>query len=138
MANTEENWGNVKYDENLNEYTLWLKDIRDVFGNNKGYIRGDSFPSMKDAKQHAALSMSARLFHYMWLVGLRGDGNDTGKDVAQGIEDAESGKPVTVSTFKEEMNKLTEKLDRAEKKQIWYFVAGICGSGLVGIVIGFI
>ena len=49
-GNVEE-LGHVKYDQHSNEYVLWLKDTRDVFGTNKGYIRGDSFPSMKDAKQ---------------------------------------------------------------------------------------
>ena len=104
-GNVEE-LGHVKYDQHSNEYVLWLKDTRDVFGANKGYIRGDSFPSMKDAKQQAAFSKSAWLLHYMWMIGLRDDGNKTGKDVTQGIEDSESGKPLTVSTFKEEIDGL--------------------------------
>ena len=143
-GNVEE-LGHVKYDQHSNEYVLWLKDTRDVFGTNKGYIRGDSFPSMKDAKQHAALSKSAWLLHYMWMVGLRDDGNKTGKDVTQGIEDSESGKPLTVSTFKEEMDKLTDDLDRAKKeasekerksgkRDICFFVAGL-GIALVGIFV---
>ena len=52
-GNVEE-LGHVKYDENSKDYILWLKDTRDVFGNNKGYIRGDSFPSMEDAKQNGS------------------------------------------------------------------------------------
>ena len=114
-GNVEE-LGHVKYDQHSNEYVLWIKDARDVFGTNKGYIRGDSFPSMKDAKQNAAGSKSAFLSHYMWMVGLRDDRNKTGKDVTQGIEDSERSKPLTVSTFKEEMDKLTAQLDRAKKE----------------------
>ena len=114
-GNVEE-LGHVKYDQHSNEYVLWLKDTRDVFGTNKGYIRGDSFPSMKDAKQNAAGSKSAFLLHYMWMVGLRDDRNKTGKDVTQGIEDSERSKPLTESTFKEEMDKLTAQLDRAKKE----------------------
>ena len=62
----------VKHDENSNEVVLWLKDTRGVFGNNKGYIRGESFPSMKDAKRLATSSTSAFHFHHMWMAGLRG------------------------------------------------------------------
>ncbi len=143
-GNVEE-LGHVKYDQGSNEYVLWLKDTRDVFGTNKGYIRGDSFPSMKDAKQNAAGSKSAFLLHYLWMVGLRDDRNKTGKDVTQGIEDSERSKPLTVSTFKEEMANLTDKLDRAEKevtekarksvkRERLFFLAGF-GIGLVGIFV---
>ena len=103
-SNTEE-LGYVRHEENSNQYVLWLKDTRGVFGSDKGYIRGDTFPSLEDAKQHAASSTSAWLFHYMWLTGLRDGGNETGRDVAQAIEGVESGKPLTESTFKEEMDK---------------------------------
>ena len=141
-GNVEE-LGHVKYDQHSNEYVLWLKDTRDVFGTNKGYIRGDSFPSMKDAKQNAAGSKSAFLLHYMWMVGLRDDRNKTGKDVIQGIEDSERSKPLTVSTFKEEMDKLAAQLDRAKKeaskqerksakRELYFFLVGL-GIGLAGI-----
>ena len=49
-SNIEE-LGHVRHEENSNQYVLWLKDTRGVFGSNKGYIRGDTFPSMEDAKQ---------------------------------------------------------------------------------------
>ena len=132
-----EELGHVKYDESSNQHVLWLKDIRDVFGTHKGYVRGDSFPSMKDAKQHAAFSTSASLFHYMWMVGLRGNGNETDKDVAQSIEDAERGMPLTVSTFMEEMSKAkkeaSEKERNSKKREILFFVIGLA-LGLIGIV----
>ena len=131
-----EELGHVKYHENSKTYVLWLKDTRGVFGMKNGYIQGDIFPSMEDAKQYAASSTSASLFHHMWMVGLLDDGNITDKDVAQGVEDAESRKPVTESTFKEEMELITEKLHRAEKetsekerksrkREIWFFVVGL-------------
>ena len=66
-----EQLGHVKPDENAGTYVLWLKDTRAVFGPANAYIRGDTFPSMKEAKQRAAISVSASLFHYMWLAGLR-------------------------------------------------------------------
>ena len=135
VGNNIEELGHVKYEENSNEFVLWLKDTRGVFGNKNGYIRGDSFLSMRDAKQNAAFTTSASLFHHMWMVGLRDDGKEAEKDVAQAIEDAESGQPVTVSTFKEEMAKMTEKLDSSEKKARRYFVVGVV-IGAIGLVIG--
>lgn len=125
-----EELGHVQYEKNSNEYVLWLKDTRDVFGNNKGYVRGDCFPSKVDARQKAAFSTSASLFHYMWMVGLRDGGNEIDKVVAQGIEDAESGKPLTESTFKDEMEK-------SRKREIWYFIAAT-GIALVGIIISLV
>ena len=37
-SNIEE-LGHVRHEENSNQYVLWLKDTRGVFGSNKGYIR---------------------------------------------------------------------------------------------------
>ena len=127
VGNHVEELGHVKYDPNSNNYVLWLKDTRDVFGTNRGYIRGDLFPSVREAKQNAAGSMSAWLFHYMWLVGMRDAENPTDKDIAQGIRDAESGKPLTESTFKEEMEK-------ADKRARLHLVIGIA-IGVIGILI---
>ena len=118
-----EELGHVKYDDNSGEYVLWLKDTRNVFASNRGYIRGDSFPSMEEAKSRAAACASARLFHYMWLVGLRDSGKYTGTSLTQSIEDAENCKPLTVSTFKKEMKKAT--------RQQWKFCA-------LGFVLGFV
>ena len=137
--------GHVKFDPNSNAYVLWLRDLRGVFGVNNGYVRGDSFPSMKDAKQHAASSTSAWLFHFMWLVGLRDRGQASDANIAQLIADAESGKPLTVSTFKEEMGAIKAALERAErdadekernarKREILFFIAGLV-VGLLGIVV---
>lgn len=49
-------------------YVLWLKDTKGVFGVNGGYIRGDEFESISDAKQHAAGCASASIFHRLWMV----------------------------------------------------------------------
>lgn len=133
-SNIEE-LGHVRYEENSNQYVLWLKDIRGVFGSDKGYIRGDTFPSLEDAKQNAASSTSAWLFHYMWLTSLRNGGNETGGDVAQAIEGVESGEPLTESTFKEEM----DKIEAGSKKQArFYFVMGAAASIVVAIVVALI
>ena len=115
---------------------------------NKGYVRGDSFPSMKDAKQHAAASTSAWLFHLMWLVGLHDRGKASDADVAQVLADAESGKPLTASTFKKEMGAVKAALERAErdadqkerksrKRELLFFVAGLV-VGLIGIVVSIV
>ena len=111
-----EELGHVKYDEHSNTHVLWLRDSRDVFGVNKGYVRGDSFPSMGEAKLHAASSTSARLFHFMWLVGLRTGAQASDVDVAQAIADTETGRPLTASTFKEEMERAERRADERERK----------------------
>ena len=137
--------GHVKHDPNSNSHVLWLRDLRDVFGVNKGYVRGDSFPSMKDAKRHAATSTSAWLFHFMWLVGLRDRRQVSDADIARFMTDAEAGKPLTVSTFKEEMGIIKSALQRAEKdadekernarkREILFFMAGLV-IGLIGIAV---
>ena len=130
-SNIEE-LGHIRHEENSNQYVLWLKDTRGGGGGNKGYIRGDTFPSMEDAKQNAASSTSARIFHYMWLTSLRDKGNETGRDVAQAIEGVESGKPLTESTFKEEMDKLKAE---SEKQARFYFVMGALASIVVSIFV---
>ena len=143
-----EELGHVKFEPNSSSYVLWLRDLRGVFGVNNGYVRGDSFPSMKDAKQHAAFSTSAWLFHFMWLVGLRDHGHTSDADVAQVLADAESGNPLTVSTFKEEMAAVKAALERAErdadekernarKREILFFIAGLV-VGLLGIVVSIV
>ncbi len=143
-----EQLGHVKLDENAGVCVLWLKDTRGVFGPGNTYIRGDTFPSMKDAKQRAASSVSAGVFHYMWLVGLRDSQERSDSGIAQAIADAEDGKPLKESTFKEEMERLTEQLNRAEananesvtnarKRERWYFLAALAVA-LVGILMSVI
>lgn len=127
VGNHVEELGHIKYDPNSNNHVLWLKDTRDMFGTNGGYIRGDSFPSMNQAKQNAAASTSAWLLHYMWLVGLRNADNAADQHIAQGIRDAENGKPLTESTFKDEMAK-------ADKRARLYLVIGIV-IGIIGILV---
>lgn len=104
-----EQLGHVKYEEASDDYVLWLKDTRNVFGTNTGYIRGDAFRSLEDAKQNATTSTSAFLFHYMWLVGLRDSSKIADKTVAQNLKDYENGRPLTESTFKDEMAKANRK-----------------------------
>ena len=140
-----EGLGHVKYDEHSNTHVLWLRDSSDVFGVNKGYVRGDSFPSMGEAKLHAASSTSARLFHFMWLVGLRTGAQASDVDVAQAIADTETGRPLTVSTFKAEMEKFKAELEKsadnrernAKRQNKWYFFAGAAIS-LIPLVLYFV
>ena len=129
-GNVEE-LGHVKYDDNSKDYVLWLKDTRDVFGNNKGYIRGDSFPAMENAKQNAASSTSATLFHYMWMVSLRDDGKVSDKQLDRSKEDAEGSKPLTESKFKEVM-----EIDN--KLNIRLFIFGHVASLVIGLFVGFV
>lgn len=137
--------GHVKFEPDSSLYVLWLRDLRGVFGTKDAYIRGDSFPSMRDAKQHAASSTSAWLFHLMWLAGLRDRGKKSEANVTQALADAESGKPLTVSTFAQEMETVKAALDRAEReseqndrsarrREILFFLAGLA-VGLLGLVL---
>ena len=123
-----EELGHVKYDKTANEYVLWLRDTRDVFGINKGYVRGDTFSSMADAKRHAAQSTSARLFHYMWLVGLRHDRDRPDKEIDKSIENAHDAKPLTESTFKEEMKK-------GKRRGYWMAAFGVVMAILVRLLL---
>ena len=140
-----EQLGHVRLDENAGVYVLWLKDTRGVFGPGGTYVRGDTFPSMKDAKRCAASSVSASLFHHMWLMGLREGSEHADPAIDQAIANAQEGRPLEETTFKEEMERLTHKLDEvqanaresvtdARKRQKWYFVAGLAVA-LIGILI---
>lgn len=107
-----EELGYVAFDQISKSYVLWLKDICDVFDTNRGYIRGDEFSSMAEAKQNGALSMSARLFHYMWMVNVRKESKQDRKDerkveleVADRIEKLQSGKPLTEDSMRKIMRK---------------------------------
>ena len=131
--NTEE-LGHVKLDKHSDEYVLWLKDTRNVFGPGNIYVRGDTFSSMKDAKQHAAMSVSAWLFHYMWLVGLQESAEPSDGTIAQAIADAKDGKPLKESTFKEEMERLNESARKEKKRGRLYFLVGLAFA-LVGILV---
>lgn len=90
-----EELGHVKFEAASNRYVLWLRDLRGIFGVNDAYVRGDSFPSMSDAKQNAVSSTPAWLFHLMWLAGLRDRSPISSAQVVQALADAESGKPLT-------------------------------------------
>ena len=140
-----EELGHVKFEPASNRYVLWLRDLRGVFGVNDAYVRGDSFPSMRDAKQHAASSTSAWLLHLMWLAGLRERDQASDADIALALADAETGKPLTVSTFKEEMGTVKAALESAErdaeqkdrharKREMLFFVTGLA-IGLLGIAV---
>ncbi len=121
-GNTEE-LGYVKYDESSNMYILWLKDVRGVFGVNVKHIRGDFFTSMSDARQHAASSTSAFLFHYMWMVGLRKVG-------AESIEDS-------ISTLNKKMDLMAKEANKREikskKREIWIAVISFAFSMMTTI-----
>ena len=113
-----EELGHVKFDPNSNTAVLWLRDTQNVFGVNGGYVRGDEFPTMTDAKENAADSMSARLLHQAWLAGLAKSGK-AGRVAVRAL--AGIHKPLTESTFKEEM----ERRDRAER--VWKILSFILG-----------
>ena len=140
-----EELGHVKFEAASNRYVLWLRDLRGIFGVNDAYVRGDSFPLMSDAKQNAASSTPAWLFHLVWLAGLRDRSPVSSAQVVQALADAESGKPLTVSTLRDEMEAVKTALGKAEceaeqkdrnarKREIVFFVTGLA-VGLVGIVV---
>ena len=114
-VNVEE-LGYIRYDKESNGFVLWLRDTRGVFGGKHLVIRGDTFPTMADAKRKAASTVSARLFHHMWMVGLREGGRGGLENVEQAIADVESGNPLTESTFKKEIDKMVKRLDEAESR----------------------
>ena len=66
--NSEEELGKVEFDENTQTYVLWLKDTRNFFNSNYGYIRGDEYVTLELAKEQAANSVSARLLHLLWMM----------------------------------------------------------------------
>ena len=127
-AGKTEELGHVKLDPISNEYVLWVKDSRHVFGVGDGYVRGDSFAALQDAKRKAAQSTSARLFHHMWLVGLRDHGAAVEGELALSIANAESALPLTESTFKDEM----EKSAKRERRNLFIGTA----IGIAGLLIG--
>ena len=115
-----EELGHVKLDPNSNTAVLWLRDTQNVFGVNGGYVRGDEFPTMTDAKENAADSMSARLLHQTWLAGLVKSGK-AGRVAVRALAGIQDDKPLTESTFKEEM----ERRDKAER--VWKILSFILG-----------
>ena len=67
IGNDAEELGYVGLDNNSGTYVLWLKDTCGVLGPHGGYIRGDEFASMPEAKDKAPLSPSASIMHYIWM-----------------------------------------------------------------------
>ena len=66
----EEELGYLEYDQRADKFVLWLKDSRDLFNRRHGYVRGDEYDTMREAKAYAAGSASARLMHLIWLSKL--------------------------------------------------------------------
>lgn len=59
--------GYLELDENSGTYVLWVKDHDGVFLNPAGlYVRGDEWTTLREAKEKAPLSASARLAQLMW------------------------------------------------------------------------
>ena len=123
--------GHVKYDQNAKEFVLWLKDTRNLSGSENCFIRGDAFPTMQLAKSGAINSSSVRIVHYLWLTGLK----NRGQHVSGAIADIEDSKPLTESTFKDEMDKMRTQLGKAAKKQVRMFWAGL-GLGVFSAFVG--
>ena len=67
VGNREEELGNVAWDDNSGTVVLWLKDTCGVLGADQGYLRGDEFVSMTDAKAQAASAPSAFIMHMLWM-----------------------------------------------------------------------
>ena len=120
-----EELGHVKVEPNSDKAILWLRDTRDVFGVGGGYVRGDEFATITDAKRTAAGCVSAQLLHHLWLAGLPKTG-DAAPEVALAVRDAQAGKPLTESTFKDEM----KRRDQSEMR--WKLVS--LALGLLGVV----
>ena len=59
--------GYISLDKPSGTYVLWLKDTCGVLDLNGGYIRGDEFASMAEAKEKGASSGSAFIMHYIWI-----------------------------------------------------------------------
>lgn len=62
--------GHVAHEEQSGKVVLWLKDTRNVFGTSYGYVRGEEYKDMREAKEKAAASSAAFLMHLLWLRGL--------------------------------------------------------------------
>ena len=76
---------------------------------------------------------------------MRDSGKESEANVTQALADAESGKPLTDSTFAQEMETVNAALDRAERdserkdrsarrREILFFLAGLA-AGLLGLVV---
>ena len=62
--------GHIEYDKRTHKFVVWLRDSHDAFRMNRGYVRGDEYDSMTEAKAQAAASTAARLMHLLWLSRL--------------------------------------------------------------------
>ena len=67
VGNESEELGYVSLDKNSGTFVLWLKDTCGVLDLHGGYIRGDEYASMADARSKAASSPSAFIMHYIWM-----------------------------------------------------------------------
>ncbi len=71
LRNQKAELGYIGHERDTGKFILWLKDPEGIFGNKAGYIRGDEWDSLDEAKQRALDSTSARLAHFMWLQSLK-------------------------------------------------------------------
>lgn len=67
VGKNEEELGKVTWDGGSEMFVLWLKDTCGVLGVDGGYMRGDEFASMADAKEKAAFTVSASIMHWIWI-----------------------------------------------------------------------
>ena len=70
VGNHEANLGYIAFDPSTQTHVLWLKDPNEEEAR---YIRGDEFPSLAEAKDKAANSSFAQMFHYIWLSQRKGE-----------------------------------------------------------------
>lgn len=124
--------GHVKFDQDPSKVVLWLRDTRNVFAVNGGYVRGDEFASMSEAKKLAAVSSSASLLHHLWLAGLKGSEAAEAK-IRQALADAQTGKPLRESTFKEVMAERDRQAKRwAILNLLWSILLAVASALLAG------
>lgn len=72
LGDEREELGYIGYDRQSKTYVLWLKDIEgDILGNPGGYVRGDQWNSLEEAREMAMQSPSAMLLHMKWLRSLK-------------------------------------------------------------------
>lgn len=67
VGKREEELGKIEFDPASKTYVLWLKDTCGVLGLNSGYIRGEEYASLDEARKSAASSPASFILHWIWM-----------------------------------------------------------------------
>ena len=67
VGNSEEELGEVAWDESSGTFVLWLRDTCGVLGAEGGYMRADEFASIADAREKAKSAPSVFIMHLIWM-----------------------------------------------------------------------